>query len=234
MRSIMLRITFVFTVGGTLCFAPGAALAHQHREVAGFETTVGWLNEPAYAGFLNGVQLSLERPVAEHAEGDAHSEEEHAEGRPVENAKLQVEVIFGEQDGTQKIGPFELRAAFGAPGEYNTTLIPTNPGTYTFHIFGTVGRTRFDEFYTSGEAGKNEESEGTYNDVGEPDDIEFPLKPPSNDQLQKLVETEKVALAASVSSVDDSAGLAMWLAIAGLVLGAAALLIALMNRKASA
>ena len=41
--------------------AAGGALAHEGRESAGFDVVVGFLNEPAYEGFLNAVFLEVTR-----------------------------------------------------------------------------------------------------------------------------------------------------------------------------
>ena len=218
----MRRTTFSAAVilaltGGLFFIGAPPASAHQHRPVGPFETTVGWLDEPAYAGFKNGVQFIIERPVGgadDHAdEGDDHGHE--TETRPVENAELQVEVIFGLQDGEEKKEAMALEPAFGAPGEYHATLIPTKPGTYTFHIFGTVGKRDFDEYYTSGEAGANEESEGTYNDIREPRDVQFPVKAPSAPDLDEQV----TIAAAAAQDADDAAGTALILAIIGIAVG---------------
>src|SRR5687768_3826698 len=115
------------------------AFAHVHDTVGRFEISLGWLDEPTFSGFKNGVQIRIERIPAEEAGGHAEEEgEEHAEGTPVGNAKLKVEVIF--EDGAEKIGPLDLEPAFGAPGEYHAALIPTRPGVYTFHITGTIGK----------------------------------------------------------------------------------------------
>lgn len=204
-RSTFSAAAVLALTGGLLLVGASPAGAHQRRPVGPFETTVGWLDEPAFAGFKNGVQLRIERP--------ARGEEE--EPRPVGNAELQVEVIFGLQDGDEQTEAMPLEPAFGSPGEYRATLIPTRPGTYTFHIFGTVGNRDFDEFYTSGEAGANEESEGTYNDVNEPTDILFPIQDPSNADLAERVS---VAMTAA-DDADSSAGTALVLAVVGIVVG---------------
>jgi hypothetical protein len=202
------------------------ASAHQHRHVKGLDTTVGWLNEPAYAGFQNGVQFIVERPRREVGGEEAEHTHEEA-GRPVTNATLEVEVLFGGQDATQKVGPLALRAAFGTPGEYRSAIIPTEPGTYTFHIFGTVGKVAFDEYYTSGEAGANDRSVGTFNDIQQPEDISFPGRAPtSTDLFEQVATVNQVA-----SDADGAAGSAMVLGIIGIVVGALAFVTSLMRKR---
>lgn len=233
MRLIIRGVCALVPAAALAVTAPGVALAHQHRVVGAFETTVGWVEEPAFAGFRNAVQLIIERP-APGGHTPAEGEEEEAPGTPVTTAKLQVEVIFGERDGTQKTDAMELRPAFGSPGEYRGFLIPTDAGTYTFHIFGTIGRTEFDQYYTSGEKGKNPQSEGEYNDVREPAEVQFPATPPSNLDLEGRLKSDTARLAAAASSADNSASLATYLGIAGVVLGGIALLLAALRRPKKA
>ena len=231
MRRPMLR-AFVAIAASALSLAIAApAFAHMHREVGRFETTVGWVEEPAFGGFRNAVQISIARPAAG---GDEHAEGEEDPGTPVTDAKLQVEVIFGGPDGTTKTEGLELAPAFGSPGEYQAFLIPTEPGTYTFHIFGTIGDTEFDEMYTSGEDGPVEGDTGQYHDIREPTDVQFPVKAPSNADLDEKVDTEATRVAALASSADDSAGTATILAIVGVALGALALLLSLIRRPKKA
>lgn len=230
MRSSIARtVTVVLATAALASLGMPAASAHQHRHVNGIDTTVGWLEEPAYAGFRNAVQIRLERQVGggdDHGDDDGHA---HGEGdtKPVTNASLKVEVMFGLQDSSEKTEAMDLTPAFGVPGEYRAYLIPTQPGTYTFHIFGTVGTKEFDEYYTSGEAGENERSEGQYNDMREPTDVQFPAKAPSAVDLSNQV----TAVADTADSADGTAGLAMILAIIGIVVGAGGVATGLAARK---
>lgn len=206
------------------------ALAHEEREVGGHQIVVGWLDEPAYAGFKNAVQF-----IASHGDGD-----------PVNGANLEVEVVFGEAEADERSEPMPLDPAFGTPGEYHAFLIPTRPGTYTFHVFGTLGQgEEFDETFTSGE--------DTFDDIHEPTDAQFPAQDPTNGELsdavtrlqtrlesaQGQVAQTQEALAAARSdsqAAEDTAGLARLLAIVALavaVIGAAALVLGQRRRRAS-
>ena len=144
---------------GLLVVAAGPAVAHEHRHVGSYELTVGWSAEPAIAGFQNGVQLFVANP----------------DGSPVEDATMQVEIVFGQPDGTEKTQPMDMEASDENPGEYDAFLIPTRPGTYTFHVVGTVGGQNVDEAFTS--------SDTTFDDVVEPSSLKFPAKDPSTGQL---------------------------------------------------
>src|SRR5438132_1284917 len=114
---------FAVTVVATLLATaiPVAAMAHEHRVAGGVELTVGWLSEPTYIGSVNAVQVELARG-----------------GAPLTGASLQVVVIFGERNATQKSSPLDLVPSDEKPGLYTASIIPSRPGTYTFHITGTA------------------------------------------------------------------------------------------------
>jgi hypothetical protein len=218
----MRRYAFMLslTAGLLLTFTGGPAWAHQHRHVGGIETTVGWGDEPAYAGFKNSITFRAERPVAGQDEGT-----------PVTGATLKVEITFGGPSGTERMGPLDLEPAFGEEGLYETTLIPTRPGTYTFHITGRLAGKAFDQTYTSGEAGKNAQSEGTYDDVEEPAEVQFPAKDPNNADLAGRIQQEATRLSARTAEVKDDASLATILGYIGIGLGALALVVAVVRRR---
>jgi hypothetical protein len=201
------------------------ALAHERVGVGGHTVVVGWLDEPAFAGFKNAVQFT-----ASHK----------ADGAPVTGARLRVEVIFGDRDGQEKMGPLDLEPAFGAPGEYQAFLIPTRPGTYTFHITGSLAKGEpIDRFFTSGEQ--------TFDDIHEATAAEFPAKDPTAGQLAekidrvdgRLVSVQQAADSAARSASDavDSARLMaiVGIALGGLALGVAiVVLLVLRPRRSSA
>ena len=58
-------------------------LAHEGREVGSYQLDVGFINEPAYEGMLNGVSLTVTRAVSSEGSGDANDadgESMHAGG----------------------------------------------------------------------------------------------------------------------------------------------------------
>jgi hypothetical protein len=124
---------------------PWATTAHEHRTVGKYEVVVGFLNEPAVSNELNGLDFRVTELPA--AEAGATPEAEAAEGTPVEGLEttLQAEVIFGDQRM-----PLTLRAAWNSPGHYAANFIPTQPGDYSFHIWGTINGMAFDETFTAG------------------------------------------------------------------------------------
>ena len=196
--------------------AAGPASAHEERQVVNYKLAVGFGDEPAYAGAKNSVQLLLH---------DARTD------KPVVDLgdTLKVDITQGDgstSDGAQKLSmsmepDFEV-GEFGTPGDYRAFFIPTVPGTYTFHLTGSIKGQRVDEKFTSGPK--------TFSDAVDPAAVQFPVKDPSGTQLNARLDREvprlSTALAASqdrASSAEDAAGQARVIGIVGLVVGLAGL-----------
>jgi hypothetical protein len=158
--------------------------AHEHREVGDYELTVGFWTEPAIVDEPNGLSLDVQL-----GHGD--------EGTPVEGLEetLQAEVAFGGQTM-----PLELSAAFGMPGRYRADFIPTEPGTYSFRIFGSIEGMELDETFTGGP--------DTFSEVESKDALNFPP-----------VADSGAETAAAVTDAQDTADSARTLAIIGIIAG---------------
>ncbi|HYU93380.1 MAG TPA: hypothetical protein VEN95_07875 [Actinomycetota bacterium] len=185
------------------------ALAHEERTVGAYHFVVGWGDEPAYAGLKNSVQLILSTKA----------------GKPVTNLgdSLKVEVIFGQQQMEVPFEPaFDPEEGFGTLGDYRAWLIPTAPGTYTFHLFGAIGKQKVDERFTSGPT--------TFDDISDPAEVEFPTKVPTGTELAGRLDREiprvNAAIASARSQAEDRADTARTLGIVGIVIGAVGLLLA--------
>lgn len=129
-----------------LLAAPLAVDAHEVRTVGEYEFVVGFLDEPAFAGEKNGLDLRISAlgpstPVAE--------DEELAGVEDLEET-LEAEVIFGDQTMA-----LPLEAAWNDPGAYESFFFPMEPGDYTFRIFGTIDGAEVDESFTSSPEGFN-------------------------------------------------------------------------------
>ena len=178
--------------------APSAS-AHERRPVGSVQFVVGWAVEPAYAGYLNAVQVTLR-------DGSA------PEPTPVTDVGdgLKVEVSFG----PDKVGPLPLASVFNSPGEYQAPLIPTRAGTYTFRFVGTVNGEQVDQSFTS--------SDTTFDSPQAPADVEFPVKDPSRADLGDRVERLDPRIAAATEAADDaksSAGVATGIGAVGVAVG---------------
>src|SRR5439155_1269471 len=107
---------------------------------------------------------------------------------------LKVEVVFGDQKSDMlALEPaFDVEEGFGTPGGYQASLIPTRPGTYTFHFVGSVKGQKVDQTFTS--------SEKTFDSPHAPSEVEFPAQDPSTadlasrlDRLSPRVDTAPAA-----------------------------------------
>jgi hypothetical protein len=208
----------LLTVGTAL-----PAFAHEQRQVGAYQFTVGWQHEPTYAGELNAVQLFLHDP----------------KGNPIDELGsppgLQVTVSTGGKTSS----PLDLEPSFdpdtglGTHGEFDAPIIPTSPGTYSFHLTGSVNGQRVFETFTS--------SDSTFNDVVEPTPIEFPSQQPTTADLSTAVNRlgpRVEAAASTASSAQDKASTATTLAIVAVVvavvLGVVSLVVALRGRRGRA
>jgi hypothetical protein len=188
----------------------GPAFAHELRTVGAYSFVVGWGDEPAYAGLKNSVQLLLSTKS----------------GKPVTNLgdSLKVEVIFGQQQLPLPIEPaFDPEEGFGMLGDYRAWVIPTAPGTYTFHFTGSIGKQKVDERFTSAPT--------TFDDVADPAEVEFPTKVPTGTELAARLDREiprlNDTIAAASSDARDEASTAKTLGIVGIVVGGLGLIVAI-------
>lgn len=187
-------------VAGALLTTVVPASAHERRNVGAYQFVVGWKVEPAFSDVSNAVQIFVR----------------DGSGQPVTLGAddLKVEVL----QGGQRSDTLPLKSVFNSPGEYNAPMLPTRPGTYTFHFTGTIGGQKVDESFTS--------SDHTFNDMQNAANIQFPAKDPSrgeiaqniarNDQrAQSRMEDLQAQLTRAQQAADDD----RWLAIAGISLG---------------
>ena len=158
------------------------------------------------------------------------------EGRiePVEGLEgsLRVEV---RHVGSGEAKTLDLLAVAGDPGHYIAGLIPTAPGVYEFRVFGDVEGMEVDETFASIGAG------GGFDDVQTSAELQFPVVLPEVREIESGVrgamQTAQQAQDAALAAQEgDGAGVLVFVAliagIAGAVLGAAGVLLALRVRQA--
>jgi len=202
--AVIAILASAFTVAGGI-FSTDNALAHEHRAVGNYQLEVGFLNEPALAHEPNGLFLGVTLfPNGVPEEGDEAAE---AEGQPVEGLEetLQAEIIAG--GGAQTL-PLALEPAFDEPRGYESPLIITQPGDYSFRIFGEIDGQEIDETFSSGPE--------TFSSIEDPAELQFPQEVPDNAELQASIEELRQGNGGSESSSDDTA---RTLGIAGIVVG---------------
>lgn len=178
-RLISLAASTLVVVTSFIAFA-GTAAAHERRTVGPYEFEVGWLNEPAFAGLMNGLDLGVT---------DTRS------NKAVEGLEQTLTVEL--QTGGLAPLPLTLTARFGTPGAYDGNFMPTAAGTYTFHIKGKVASLDIDEKFESGP--------GRFDDVESTTAIQYPTKVPVGDDLsqrlsdlQSSIEQTRLLSAAAV------------------------------------
>lgn len=207
----MRRTMTVLAAIAALTIVPAApALAHVEVPQGDVTIAVGFGTEPAYAGQPNAVQLLVtrnEQPVTDLAPGD-----------------LTAEIEFGGQTTTVAADPeFEV-GEWGTPGDYRAPFIPTQPGSYTFHVTGSVDGTDIDFTTKSGPK--------TFSDVLDPAEAMFPpVTAPSNADLAAKITAETARTDAAVSSAQDAADTARNVAIVSTIVAIVALGLAIASRR---
>jgi hypothetical protein len=188
-RSSRLSI-FVVLAALAVAVAPGIALAHETRTVAGkYKFVVGFLNEPALVEQPNGIDLTVT---------DVNS------GQPILGVEksLKAQIIFGGESEDVTLSP-----RFNLPGKYTAYVIPTKTGTWKFHFTGKVNSDSIDELFTSGP--------GRFNDVESAQPSQFPVK-----ETPLLDVSSQAASAQSTAAgAQTSARLALAAGVAGVAVG---------------
>jgi len=175
----------------TLAFAITAS-AHETQRVDRLRLTIGWGDEPVFSGLRNSVEIDVS----------------DAAGAPVTDPEgsLSAEVSFG----SQRI-VLPLQPAGDRPGKFRAWLVPTRPGSYTFHVTGTLKGQAIDVTSTC--------SDQTFDCVTDASDIQFPAKDPSAGQLADRLSRELPRAERAL----EAAGKARSLAIVGIAVAALAL-----------
>ena len=234
-----------------LALSLGTALAHEPREIEDYNLVVGFLNEPAFEGLMNGVYVHVTK-VAEHGHGEEPADEmsededesheteegEHGHGEELttgvtglENTR-QVEVTHVPSGATRLM---RLHAFSGDPGHYKSDFIPTSTGQFVFHLIGTIEGKQIDERFESGV--------GTFDDVQPATAIQFPESAASTRELESAVrgalesaqQAQDTALAAESTADGAQSGTstATTLAIVGMAMGATGIVVGVIGMVAA-
>jgi len=124
-----------------LLLVAGVADAHIVKTFGSYTVALGWVHEPTYVGAQNAVQV-----VIKDAAGKAVTD--------LNDGDLKVTVTVGGKtsDPLDLLNTFDPDTGLGIPGDYEAPLIPTAPGDYTFHLTGAIHGTAVDETATSSDA----------------------------------------------------------------------------------
>jgi hypothetical protein len=108
----------------SLMIAPTIAWAHQTVQIGDYAVEYGWMNEPVIVNQPNAVVINISGP-----NGDTN----------VDVSNLQIKAVFGADSKMLALQPL----GEDTPGQFVAPMTPTRPGTYTFRLSGTVGKTTF-------------------------------------------------------------------------------------------
>jgi hypothetical protein len=135
MTRLISFVAAMLVVVSSFAIYGGTAAAHERRTVGPYQFVVGWLNEPAYVGLMNSLDLRV-------------TDTRVTPAKAVEGLEKTLTVDL--QTGGLGPLPLTVTARFGAPGAYNGYVMPTATGTYVFHIKGKVESLDVDEKFESG------------------------------------------------------------------------------------
>lgn len=119
MKIKTLVLVVVFLIVGLLAF-PKTVLAHQTVQIGDYAVEYGWVNEPAVVGQLNAVVINITGKG-----GDTN----------IDISNLHIQAVLGSEKKILTLQPLSETM----PGQFIAPMTPTRPGTYSFHLSGTVG-----------------------------------------------------------------------------------------------
>src|SRR4051812_26603005 len=190
----------------TIVLPATAASAHAEFEDGPYTVAIGFGTEPAYVGNPNSVEAIIH---------------DRASGRGIDSAAdtLNATVAFGSaQPMAVSLEENFDEDSGGSPGDYRGAFFPTQPGKYTIHVQGKIGKTPLDKTFTS--------SPTTFDTVQSPSTLEYPTRNPTLTELAGRIEAQTPRLEAAASSAQDTADSAKTVGIIGIVVGVLALIVA--------
>ena len=232
------RYWLAAAVAVLLSLTVGTVLAHEGRQVGDYNINIGWTVEPAYEGFMNGVEVRVTR-VAEGG-GEPHGEStsmsmdgagggmamagHHGGAEVVEGLEntLQVEVTYVLTGASRVVN---LSADVNEPGRYTADLLPTTTGVYEFRVFGAIEGLQVDETFASRGGG------GGFDDIRPLAALQFPEELPGVREMESAVRGAISTAEEARDAAKEGPGLLPIIALAfgatGMVLGAVGLVIGL-------
>ncbi len=162
MTRLISLVAATLVVVSSFAIYHGTAAAHERRMVGPYQFVVGWLNEPAYVGLMNSLDLRI-------------SDTRVTPAKAVEGLEKTLTVDL--QTGGLAPLPLAVTARFGTPGAYNGYAMPTATGTYLFTIKGKIDTLDVNEKFESGP--------GRFGDIESTNALQYPNKVPAADDLNK-------------------------------------------------
>ena len=225
------RYWLAAALAAALSLTVGTALAHEGREVGDYNINIGWINEPAYEGFINGVELRVTRVMEggddHHGDSTAVADDHHGDSAAVKGLEntLQVEVTYVPTGASRVVN---LSADVYEPGRYTADLLPTTPGVYQFRVFGAIEGMQIDETFASKGGG------GGFDDIRPLASLQFPDELPSNRELESAVRGAISTAEEARDAAEEGPGVlpivALALGLSGAVLGIVGLVVGLRRK----
>jgi len=178
-----------------------ATRAHEKITVGTLRLTIGWGDEPAFAGSRNAVDIIV-------SDGS---------GSPVADptGELSVVVAFGERRLMLPLLPVEQQ-----PGHFRAWIVPSRAGSYAFHITGRQKGEAIDITTAC--------SEKTFPCVIDPAERQFPERDPSTGELADRISQSQPRLQ---GAIDEAAEARMLSFAALATAGGAVVLAVLLRRR---
>jgi hypothetical protein len=184
MHTMLRGLTIASTAATLTVLTTGPALAHTEVGDGDLNMVVGFGTEPAYAGQPNSAEVIV-----------THDGEPVTDLRP---GDLQVEVTYGDASTSLDLEPNFAVGEYGEPGDYRASFVPSQPGSYTFRITGTVDGEDVDEEVSSGP--------DTFSDVIDVAEVSFPeVSAPSSEELVQRIEQEASRTADTLAATETAA-----------------------------
>lgn len=180
-----------------LVLAPGSALAHERRTVAGgkYDVVVGWDVEPSYVGMKNAASIRIM---------DAGT------SNPVTGAEKGLKLAIRQGAATQS---FPLRAVFGQNGYYVADIVPTRVGDYQWMFTGDINGAPVNETFDT--------ADGKFDAVQAATALQFPV--PLGDPSQSAAAVQSAQ--ADAQGARMLAYAAIGVGVLGLLVGLGAWLV---------
>ncbi len=237
------RYWLAAAVAAVLGLAVGTVVAHEGREVGDYRINVGWIVEPAYEGFPNGVEVRVIKVVESGGDDDHHGEstatahdhngestaadDHHGDSGAVKGLEntLQVEVVYVSTGASRVV---TLSADADEPDRYTADLIPSTPGVYELRVFGAIEGMPVDETFASHGGG------GDFDDIQSPAALQFPEELPSAREMESAVRGAINTAEEARDAAEEGPGvlpiIALAFGAAGMVLGTVGLVVGLRRR----
>jgi hypothetical protein len=195
-KGVKMLVLMCVVLVGIAWVGSEAASAHKELTSGDYAIEMGFNQEPALQGDLNGLFLSVTNSKTD---------------TPVTGlgSTLKAEIAFGDAKRTLTLEPQE-----GRDGVYIAWVVPTEVGDYTWRVFGTIEGNAVDVSATSGP--------DSFNAVEPKSDVSFPGTGSAVATAAGSgsdVSNQLIAMRDQADSAASSASTALWIALIGVVLG---------------